>query len=258
MRYHVAVCLTLLASLTAVVFPADAAEWGTIKGRFVVTGAVRALEPVVPTKDQFCIASPPPNEEILVGPNQGLANVVVFLMPARDETIEVHPDYESKLREPVILDNKACRFEPHIALLRTGQQLVIKNSDPILHNTKAFLRNNGEFNESLQPGGENLKTFAMEEMSPMPVQCNIHPFMRAHVVVRSNPYMAASLPDGTFEIVNVPSGEHEFYFWHEARGHLRDVQVGTVTSNQRGRARLTIPAGGTLDVGDIAVPGSSF
>ncbi len=70
--------------------------------------------------------------------------------------------------------------------------------------------------------------------------------------------MAVVGNDGTFEIKNIPAGQHEFQFWHEAAGYLKMAKLkGGVTDN-RGRAKLTIAAGQTLDVGDIKVPVSAL
>jgi hypothetical protein len=78
--------------------------------------------------------------------------------------------------------------------------------------------------------------------------------MKAHLVSLSHPYMAASGDDGTFEIKNIPAGQHEFQFWHEAPGYLKNMKLKAGTTDTRGRAKLTIAAGQTLDLGDIKVP----
>jgi hypothetical protein len=80
--------------------------------------------------------------------------------------------------------------------------------------------------------------------------------MHGVLVVQDHPYMAASADDGTFEIKNIPAGEHEFQFWHEAPGYLKNLKFQGGSTDRRGRAKLTIPAGGTLDLGDIKVPAS--
>ena len=49
----------------------------------------------------------------------------------------------------------------------------------------------------------------------MPVVCNIHPWMKAYILSLDHPYMAVTGEDGTFEIKNMPAGQHEFQFWHE-------------------------------------------
>jgi hypothetical protein len=45
--------------------------------------------------------------------------------------------------------------------------------------------------------------------------CNIHPFMRAMVVVTPNSFAARANADGEFEIGNVPAGKYELVAWQE-------------------------------------------
>jgi hypothetical protein len=235
-----------------------AAEWGSLKGRFVVDG--KAPEPpplnLATTKDQFCIDTKPKNEAVVAAADGSLANAVVFIRLPRRGKIDIHPDYQAQLKEPAVLDNKGCHFVPHISLVRVNQPFVIKNSDPVAHNTKGSLRANGQFNPTVPVEAEIKMIFSKAEAIPMPVNCSIHPFMAAHMLVQEHPYMAASAEDGTFEIKNIPVGKHEFQFWHEAAGYLRDLKLKSGKTNKQGRADLTIAAGETLDLGDIAVPAS--
>jgi plastocyanin len=232
-----------------------AAEWGSLKGRFVVDGTPPKPEPLVVTKDQFCIDKKPMSQTVVVGPKGELANAVVFLRLERGAKVETHPDYAAKLTEPAELDNNGCLFRPHVALVRVGQPFVIKNSDPLGHNTKANLLQNASFNEIIAQGESRTKTFTKAEAMPMPVNCNIHPFMEAHILVQDHPYMAASGEDGTFAIKNLPAGKHNFVFWHES-GYVRNAKVGPGKTDRRGRVELTIQANGELDLGDIKVPAS--
>ena len=249
---------TGLLSLLLVPGIAAAAEWGTVKGRFLIDGAAPKLAPLAVTKDQHCIDAKPVNETVVVGKDGGLANVVVYLRAPRGGKVEVHPDYEAKLSEPAVLDNNGCSFKPHISLVRVGQPFIIKNSDPVGHNTKASLVANGQFNVTIAAGQETKHPLSRAESIPLPVNCNIHPWMQAHVLVQDHPYMAASAEDGTFEIANVPTGKHEFQLWHEAAGYLKNVKYKGGAADRRGRAVLTIAAGQTLDLGDIKVPATSL
>jgi hypothetical protein len=244
-------------SITAVALislsSATAAEWGSIKGRLMVEGQPPKPNPLVVTKDQFCIDNPPLNETIIVGEDGALANVVVYLRAGRRDKVDVHPDYQAKLSEPAVLDNKACHFVPHVTLVRTGQQLILKNSDPVGHNT-----NLGIFNQIIPAGGETPTKLSRAEALPKPVTCNIHPFMRGYVLVQDHPYMAVTDEQGKFEIANVPAGKRGFTFWHELPGPLRNLKVGGQTADRRGTVELTLKAGETLDLGDIKVPAASL
>jgi hypothetical protein len=241
----------LIAAMFAAAPAAEAAEWGSLKGRFVVDGAPPQLPPLKVDKDQFCIDTQPKNDMVVIGKDNGLVNGVVYIFLGRRGKIEVHPDYAALLKEPVALDNKGCSFQPHVVAVRTGQPFVIKNSDPVGHNTNATLL----FNETIAAGEERTKTFDKPNTLPVPVSCGIHPFMKGHLLIQEHPYMAVSGDDGAFEIKNIPTGKHEFQFWHET-GYLSGVKHSAGTTSNRGRATLTIEPGKTLDLGVIKVPAS--
>jgi plastocyanin len=243
--------LFMVFTLLAAASTAHAAEWGSIKGRFVVDGAPPAVPPLKVDKDQFCIDNKPHNDTIVVGKDGSLANAVVYLFLGRRGKVEVHPDYATLSKEPVSLDNKGCSFKPHVVTVRTGQPLVIKNSDPVGHNTNAT----NLFNETIAAGEERPKTFDKPQTLPVPVSCGIHPFMKGHLLIQEHPYMAVSAEDGTFEIKNIPAGKHDFQFWHET-GYLSNVKLSSGTTDRRGRVNLTIKPGETIDLGVIKVPAS--
>ena len=124
-------------------------------------------------------------------------------MPPVGKKVEIHPDYEAKLKEPVVLDNHFCTFKPHIMLVRVGQQILIKNSDPVGHNTNIELF---AFNQTV-PAKDKLEIKDSKAYPlPRPVVCSIHPWMKAHLLSLDHPYMATSGEDGTFEIKNIPAG----------------------------------------------------
>jgi hypothetical protein len=234
--------------------PAGAADWGSIKGRFVVDGTPTAPAPLVVNKDQFCIDHKPKNDAVVVGKDNALVNALIYLRPALGQKVAIHPDYEAKLKEPVELDNKGCTFVPHITVARFGQKLVVKNSDPppVSHNTNLILL---AFNPVIPAGDKTELTISKEGSLPTPVQCNIHPWMKGYLVALSHPYVAVSGEDGTFEIKNIPVGTHDFQLWHETPGYLKNLKFAGGTSDARtGRAKLKIAAGETLDLGDIKVP----
>lgn len=237
---------------------ADAAGWGTIKGKFVVDGTAPTPTTLNASAEPYCVEHKPMDESVLVGDDGGLANVVVYLRAGRRDKIEAHPDYATSVTQPVVLDNNGCSFQPHVALLRTTQPLNIKNSDPVGHNTKIDLKKNASFNQTIPAGSEIPFHAPKPEALPMPVNCSIHPFMKGLLLVLDHPYMVTSGTDGTFEIKNVPAGKHEFQFWHESPGYLKMVKFQGGATNRQGRADLTVADGQTLDLGTIKVPASTL
>ena len=65
--------------------------------------------------------------------------------------------------EPAKIDQKGCRYTPHVFGMRVGQPLEIINSDPTLHNIHAMPKANSEFNTG-QPiqGMKTTHTFTGE------------------------------------------------------------------------------------------------
>lgn len=245
------------AMLSLVLFAtANAADWGTLKGRLVFDGDPGKPDAVNVNKDvEYCGKHNLVDETVTVGENGGLTNVFIYLYVKKGKSVDVHPDLEKPGDEKIILDNKGCRFEPHALIVRTGETLEIRNSDPgIGHNTNAqTLLSNPKFNEQVSNDSPIVKVFEKTESYPAEVACNVHPWMKSYILIRNNPYMAVTGADGSFEIKDIPAGKHEFIFWQEGVGNLRKLEVGGTKTSRKGRAKLVIPAGETLDLGDVKV-----
>lgn len=244
----------LLACIAAPCARAD--DWGSIKGRFVFKGDAPAAVELKADKDvEVCGKEKLFAEELVVGADKGIRNVVVFV---RDKGVKVNPDVEKATKaKPVEIDNKGCRFEPHVVFVQTGQQLVIKNSDTVGHNSNVTPLKNPPSNSLIPAGGSSPVTFSVEEPLPAGVTCNIHPWMKAWVVVRGNPYAAVTKADGSFEIVGVPVGDIELQLWHEKAGNLAEVATGKGKADKKGRLKVKVEAAGT-DLGEIPVEAAAF
>ena len=244
----------IIAALLAASATASADEWGSIKGRFVYGGDAPAAADLKADKDvEVCGKHKLVAEELVVGADKGLANVVVFV---RDKDVKVNPDL--KASEPAVLDNKNCRFEPHVLVVQTSQPLVIKNSDSIGHNSNVATVKNSPSNNLIPAGGETKVTLSSDEAVPAQVTCNIHPWMKGWLVVRPNPYVAVSKADGTFEIKGVPVGEVEIQVWHEKANFVGEMTIGgKAEKTSKGKKKVTVAAGGT-DLGEISLAPGVF
>ncbi len=235
---------------------ATAEEWGTLKGRFKFGGSAPEAPALKADKDvEVCGKHKLVAEELVVGADGGVANVVVFV---RDKSVKVHPDLAATKNEKAVLDNQNCRFDPHVLFVQTGQPFVIKNSDTVGHNSNVQTIKNPASNNLIPANGEATSTFKSDEAIPAAVTCNIHPWMKAWVVIRDNPYAAVSKPDGSFEIKNLPAGELEFQFWHEKAGYLGEATVGGKAEKMaKGRKKLKVAAGDN-DLGEIVLDAKLF
>ncbi|MFM8251271.1 MAG: hypothetical protein ACKOBW_06725 [Planctomycetota bacterium] len=227
----------------------QAADWGDLTLQFTLDGAAPAAKPLSITKDtEVCSKNKAAlvDEKITVNKaNGGIANVFVYLRPAADAKVAIHPDFEELAKKAVELDNKGCRFEPHAAVLWTKQELSIKNSDAVGHNTKIDTLNNPAVNPILPANGQLKQKFTKEERLPSTVSCSIHPWMTARVLVRDNPYAAVSDADGKVTIKNLPTGKWDFQIWHEGAGFVAEVKdgKGKAVKWSKGRAEFEIKKG---------------
>ena len=151
-----------------------------------------------------------------------VANVVVSIKPADGQALE------GKAPEaPALLDQKGCQYTPHVLAVMTGQPLVVKNSDPFLHNVHSLAFDNPQFNfgqPNLDPGR---KIDPMKVVERFKIKCDVHPWMSAYVNVFDHPYFAVTKEDGTFTIPgNLPDGKYTLVAWHEKFGEQeKEVEV---------------------------------
>jgi hypothetical protein len=118
----------------------------------------------------------------------------------------------------VVVDQRACNYEPHVLGVRVGQQVTFVNSDPLLHNVHALAAKNEGFNDSLPTAGARLvKRFTRPEVM-VRMRCDVHPWMFAYVAVVPHPFFAVTGAGGEFALEGVPPGEYVVEAWHETLG----------------------------------------
>ena len=247
-RFYSAFCAMAALAVLLAAAPAEA-QWGSLKGKFVYDGPVPAFAKLNIDKDvEVCGKHNLVDEALSVAPDGSLLNVVIYV---RTKGVQVHPDYAASASAKVVYDNKNCRFEPHILPMALTQTIVLRNSDPVGHNSNVQPLGDQGINPLIPSGGEIEHKFFRAQLVPVQVTCNIHPWMKGYVLPRDNPYFAISGKDGSFEIKNLPVGELEFQAWHEKVGYL------TVNNWDKGRFKATISAAG-VDLGTIKCPAALF
>ena len=126
----------------------------------------------------------------------------------------------------VVLDQRGCRFMPHVLGLRVNQTLEIRNSDNTTQNVHPTPKLNLEWNYSQAPLSEPLmKSFIHSEIT-IPFKSNQHPWMKAYVGVFAHPFFAVTDSKGAFTIKGLPAGNYTIAAWHEEFGEKTiDVTV---------------------------------
>jgi plastocyanin len=180
----------------------------TIRGTVKVEGKLAKLPPLQITKYKD-VCKDVPNESLIVGPGQGVRYAVVTLEGmTKGKAVEKETAHE--------LDNLRCRFLPHVQAASVGQFIVFKNSDPILHTAHAFFTSEQQpqFNVGLFPGRVSRKPLITTGVAK--IQCEVHPWMTAYIVVTDHPYHAVTDSYGEYLINDIPAGNYRLKVWHES------------------------------------------
>jgi hypothetical protein len=194
----------------------DAATAGNVTGTVTIDGTAPKNEPIKMNADPVCVRenkSPQFQEAYEVGADgKSLANVFVYVKDGLGNYV-----YDPPTDSPKI-DQKECRYHPHVFGMRVGQSLEIVNSDPTLHNIHAMPKANQEFNNG-QPiqGMKMTHTFTAKEVM-VPFKCDVHGWMNAYVGVLDHPYFSVTDASGKFELKGLPPGTYTIEAWHEKLG----------------------------------------
>jgi plastocyanin len=217
----------------------DAATAGSIMGMVSIDGMAPDNEPIRMNADPVCVqqnSGTQYQETFVVGEGNSLGNVFVYVKDGLGNYVFDPPT------DSVTLDQQGCRYIPHVFGIRVGQELVIVNSDPTLHNVHATPVNNTEFNNG-QPiqGMKMTHAFTSPEVM-LPFKCDVHGWMNAYVGVMDHPYFAVTAADGKFELPGLPPGTYTIEAWHERLGTT--TQSVTIGASETGEANFTFQASG--------------
>jgi hypothetical protein len=192
-----------------------------------ITGAV-TLKGTPPPEKKIDKASDPKcggegsTHHYVVGSKGELANAVVYLVGISGKST-------GPTAEAVVLDQKGCEYVPGIFAVQTGQKIMIKNSDPTLHNVHSVPNEssgNKTINQAQMAGGPELSYAPAKPEMFLKFQCDVHPWMFSWVSVFDHPYFAVTDKDGNFKIANVPAGKYTIEVAHRKAGTAKqEIEV---------------------------------
>lgn len=230
-------------------------DGGTITGSVKWSGPVPKIPSLVINKDpEICDPQAQKKrdlERLLVSANGGVANTVVFLKDiTRGKAMDLPEGRQ-------FLNQKTCRYEPHVLLVPDNGTLQLKSSDPVLHTV--HMTGASDYNLPF-PFANQTVSRTMNREGLVDLRCNAgHVWMNAEMLVVSHPYYAVTDEDGNFKLTNIPAGQYEIEAWHEGWKVTGQGVVYDVMSQMRVQRpifsdpvewakKVTVPANGTVDV----------
>ena len=196
---------------------------GTIAGTVRLKGQAPAIPKIEFALDpDVCGSDARATRELLLGSNQAVRNVVVYLDgPTSDGKADA-------TNSTVTLDQRACEFFPRIQIARSGAPLLLKNSDPVLHVVRIDSMSGTNATRTLlkvaTPYAGYGKIYRLANFrEPTLLQvtsANNYEWMAAYIAVMPHPWAALTDENGRFTLSNVPAGPHKIYAWHEVLGTL--------------------------------------
>ena len=167
-------------------------------------------------------------ETVVAGADGGLKDCIVYISKGlgrynlKDMGTYGHP-------AKVVIDQRGCQYVPHVFAVMADQEVVIKNSDPFLHNVSIPTLS---FNLSMPSVGEESRArFFNRKKGSQACQCSVHPWMNAYAYVVKNPFFAKTGSDGKFTINKLPDadGTYTVEVWHEKDRKLKAPKAQKIT-----------------------------
>jgi plastocyanin len=212
--------------ITGLAAAAQIAAAADVTGTVTLKGAPPKEKDITPLMDDANCGKlhtkVPTTRFYVVGEKGGLADVVVSLQGISGKSTGASAP-------PLVLDQKGCEYIPSILAVQTDQKIVVKNSDPVLHNVHSVPADgsgNKERNEAQLPNGADMTFSFSKPESFLKFKCDVHQWMFAWVSIFDHPYFAVSGKDGSFKIANVPPGKYKLQAAHRKAGTVtQDIEI---------------------------------
>lgn len=196
----------------------------TVANPGVIIGEVSGGEPVdtsiTPTHDLDVCR--PFSQSLVPSRDGGVGNAVVWL-----SGVSAGPRDDAPRRARLTLDR--CRLEPRVQRVARGSTVLVNGRDGML--SRLRFSADGEVAPRttvlLSDVGQIVPNDASSAHPGLVrVTDDLHPWIRAYIVVAPHPFVAVTAADGQFRFDGVPPGRYTLHVWHERLGtHEKKVRV---------------------------------
>lgn len=156
-----------------------------------------------------------PLDRLVVGKSGGVQYALLYLKNP--------PPGSAANMKPAVINQKECRYSPHLSIAAKGSSLEMVNSDDMLHTSHAYLYTGMErstaFNIAQPLQGQRTKQ-QLRKSGMIEIECDAgHVWMNGWVWVTPSPYAAITNENGEFLIESIPPGTYTLVMWHEGWKH---------------------------------------
>ena len=193
---------------------------GTLLGQVELNGAAPQLRSDTPEFDETACGTDPITDKLsVVGDSGALPYVVITLQPMGKNL-----RMKSRVPDEIEVDQAGCEFTPFIVVARPDSKVVVRNSDPTLHNVHVKKERTSLKNVA-QPQGASVLEIPLEGKGPIRLECDLHYWMKGWVYVTKEPLATVTSNEGTFTFDDIPEGKYMLTAWHPSFGRSRKTIV---------------------------------
>lgn len=200
----------------------QAADEGTITGRVKIKGEIPKRRKIATNADPKCAAMHPGDlltDDFVIDAAGNVAYAFIYVKEGLGDRKFTPP------KAPVVVEQKGCRFEPHVLGIMVGQELMFRNMDDLMHIVHVVPKSNREFGFSqAKRGEERPKVFTAKET--IRLFCDVHPWMVAWIHVLDHPLYGTTKADGKYTVKGLPPGKYTIEAWHDGyKAVTQEVEI---------------------------------
>ncbi len=157
----------------------------------------------------------------IVSPSNEVKNVLVIVEGVKKGKAAPKTD--------LTINNNKCRFEPLVSISYVKSNYIVKNSDPLFHNTSLGVllkdKRRAVYNLALPYQNQEIKK-RNRVAGLIDLKCDAHSWMRAYVYSSRHPYVTITDANGNYELKDLLPGKYTVRFWHEGfQEETKEVEV---------------------------------